>query len=254
MVFDYLFASGKEREAGIITAMAEKSFLAGQLQFLQGQSCDPEIIGISGTFGANAISGLADVPEDYYYLDVGFRRAVLVVILAGKIAVMRPLVFDTALQAGFGLTEDGRGISVLRPENLSTVFATFVRSVRQAIQAARIGMRGQDIPLYLVGPLVTYPGLAEALQTTLSLEVKSCDLLALPLLKVADEAISCRAPGGDAQSLGPRSVARETGPGVQFQKGCIQEERIDSTTAQIYTACRDTAGCAGTADRRLHLA
>jgi len=112
MVFDYLFASGKEREAGIITAMAEKSFLAGQLQFLQGQSCDPEIIGISGTFGANAISGLADVPEDYYYLDVGFRRAVLVVILAGKIAVMRPLVFDTALQAGFGT--DGRRSRDLR--------------------------------------------------------------------------------------------------------------------------------------------
>jgi len=230
MVFDYLFASGKEREAGIITAMAEKSFLAGQLQFLQGQSCDPEIIGISGTFGANAISGLADVPEDYYYLDVGFRRAVLVVILAGKIAVMRPLVFDTALQAGFGLTEDGRGISVLRPENLSTVFATFVRSVRQAIQAARIGMRGQDIPLYLAGPLVTYPGLAEALQTTLSLEVKSCDLLALPLLKVADEAISCR-----HQGVMHRALALALSPGKQGREFNFRKDafRKKGSTQQL---------------------
>ena len=224
MVFDYLFAGRKEREAGIITAIAEKSFLAEQLQFLQGQSCDPEIIGISGTFGATAISALAEVPENYYYLDVGFRRAVLVVILAGQIAVMRPLVFDTALQAGFGLTEDGDGISVLHPEVLPTVFATFARTVRQAIQAARIGMRDQELPLYLAGPLVAYPGLAEVLQTTSRREVRNCDLLTSPLLKVADTAISCRHQGQMHRALALALSPAKPGREFNFRKDAFRKK------------------------------
>ena len=101
MIFDYLLAGRKGQETTVIAAIAKSSFLAGQLQFLQGLSCDPEIIGISGTFGATGISGLAEVPEDYIYLDVGFRRAVLVVITAGQISLLRSLAFDTGLQAGF---------------------------------------------------------------------------------------------------------------------------------------------------------
>ena len=114
-VYDYLFATRKERDAGIITAIAGKSFLAGQLQFLHDQSCDPEILGISGTFGATALAGLPGVPGDYCYLDVGFRRAVLIVMLAGKIAMVRPLVFDTAIQAGYGLAEGSGEVTVLHP-------------------------------------------------------------------------------------------------------------------------------------------
>ena len=224
IMFDYLFAGTKEREAEIITAMAEKTYLAGQLQFLQGQSCDPEIIGISGTFGATAISGLAEVPDDYCYLDVGFRRAVLVLIVAGKIAVMRPLVFDTALQAGFGLTDDGHDISVLHPENLPPVFAAFVRTVRQAIQAARIGMRGQDLPLYLAGPLGTYPGLAEALRTALRCEVKSRDLLASPLVSVADAAVSCRQLGVMHRALALALAPAKPGRTFNFRKDAFRKK------------------------------
>ena len=188
LLFDYLLAGRKGREAAVIAAIADSTIIAEQLRMLQELSLDPEIMGVSGTFGATGIVGLAEVPEDYIYLDVGFRRAVLVAIIAGQIALVRPLVFDTGLQAGFRLTEENQDVSVLRPENLQTVFRTFAQTVRQTMQAARIGMRSEDLPLYLAGPVGDYPGLAEALGDSLGIEVKSCGMVLQPMLKIEDAA------------------------------------------------------------------
>ena len=209
MIFDYLLAARKGQEATVIAAIADSSFLAGQLQLLQGLACDPEIIGISGTFGATGISGLAEVPEDYIFLDVGFRRAVLVVITAGQISLVRSLAFDTGLQAGFRLTEGSHEVSVLRPENLRKVIDTFAQTVRQTLQAARIGMRSEDLPLYLAGPVGAYPGLAESLQDSLGLEVKSSSIVSQPMLKIED-AVAARWQAGAMERALALALAQTT--------------------------------------------
>ncbi len=210
MIFDYLLAGKKGREAEVIAAITDSTFLAEHLGILQGLSLDPEIVGISGTFGATGIGGLAGVPEDYIYLDVGFRRAALVAIVAGRISLVRSLVLDTGLQAGFRLTEGGHDISVLRPENLENVFRTFVQTVRQTMQAAKIGLRSQDLPLFLAGPVGAYPGLAETLQDSLGLEVKTCSILLQPMLKLEDAAAARWQAGAMERAL---ALALAVSPG-----------------------------------------
>jgi general secretion pathway protein L len=224
MIFDYLLAGQKGREAAVIAAIADSSFISEHLQMLQGLSIDPEIIGVSGTFGATGIVGLAGVPEDYIYLDVGFRRAVLVAIIAGQISLVRPLVFDTGQQAGFRLTEENQDVSVLRPENLQTVIRIFAQTVRQTLQAARIGMRSQDLPLYLAGPVGAYPGLAEALQDSLGLEVKSCGMLLQPMLKIEDAAAARWQAGAMERALALALAPGKSRREFNFRKDAFRKK------------------------------
>lgn len=209
-VFDFLFANTKDQDSSVITALAERSYLTEQLDLLKGLSIDPEILGISGTYGAALHGELVDIPEDYIFLDVGFHKAVLVLVVAGQINLIRPLVFDAGLLAGFRLTEDQLSACPLRPEQLPTVFSTFSRSVRRTIIAIREKLQDRIPPLYLAGPTGSYPGLAKALHSETGIEVKRSEMRSLPFLKIEDEVASCWQAGSMDRAL---ALALALGPG-----------------------------------------
>lgn len=186
LMFDFLLAHNKGQGASVIAAIAERSFLTEQMEVLQRLSLDPEIIGISGTHGAIRLGELHGVPESYIFLDIGFHRAVLVLILAGKISLVRSLVFDAGFQADFRLNRTHLDVSPLRPENLAIVYSSFAKSVRQTISLARVGLQNDDLPLYLAGAVGFYPGLAEILHSEIGIEVKPSSLQSRPLLKLGD--------------------------------------------------------------------
>ncbi|MDP3480862.1 MAG: PilN domain-containing protein [Desulfoprunum sp.] len=224
IVFDFLLANKKGKNSSVITAIAERAFLAEQLELLQRLAVDPETLGISGTYGAARLGGLADIPEDYIFLDVGFRKAVLVLIFAGQIALVRPLVFDVGLQAGFRLTEDRLDVFPLRPENLALVYSAFARAVWQTLLAARGGLQSQDIPLYLAGPVGSYPGLAEALHSETGIEVKQCDMRSMPFLKIEDEIASCWHAGSMDRPLSLALGAEKNGRVFNFRKDGLRKK------------------------------
>ncbi len=224
MTFDFLLAQNKGRNASVIAAIAERSFLSEQLELLQRLSVDPEVLGVSGTHGAVRLGELAGVPENFIFLDIGFQKAVLVLIIEGQIALVRSLVFDAGLLAGFRMTEDRRDVSPLRPENLATVYATFGRSVRQTILAARVGLQGQDLPLYLAGPLESYPGLAEALHSETGIEVNSCTLRSRPLLQIEKGIDSRWHAGSMDRALALALEPKKSGHVFNFRKDELRKK------------------------------
>jgi general secretion pathway protein L len=195
MVCDFLLANNKGRGTSVIAAMTERSFVAEKLEVLKKLGVDPEILGISGTCEAICLGENPGTAESYIFLDIGLHKAVLILVIERTIALVRPLAFDAGLQAGFQINVGGQGVSPLRPENLASVYASFARSVRQTLLVARIGLKSQDLPLYLAGPVGAFPGFAEALRGEIGLEVFTSSLSSSPLLKI-EEGLAPPCPAG----------------------------------------------------------
>lgn len=195
MVFDYILSQIQGKSSSIVAAMAERSFISDRLEMLRGLSIDPEIFGISGTFGALSQADLAGTAESFLFLDIGFQRAVLIMMTRGRISLVRSLAFDTGSTAGLALMENGKNALSLSPEKLDHVLSTFARSVRQTLLAARIGQLDGDFPVYLAGPAGQTPGLAERLRLELDLDIIHCSLQSRRLLKISDEPL-CRNHAG----------------------------------------------------------
>lgn len=195
VMVDFLLANNKGRGTSAIAAVAERSFLLDKLEILRKLSIDPEILGISGVCGAICLSENPGIAESYVFLDMGFHKAELILIIEGAIAFVRSLVFDAGFQAGFQISEDGQSVYPLRPENLALAYESFARSVRQTLLVARIGLKSQGLPLYLAGPVGSFPGIADALREEMGLDVFHASLHPSPSLKIEEELVS-RGPAG----------------------------------------------------------
>ena len=223
IVFDFMTAH-KGRETSVIAAIAERSFLAEKLELLKKLSIDPEILGISGVSGAELLREFTKIKEDCIFLDIGFHKAVLILIVAGQIVLVRPLVFDAGLQAGFRMAEDKLNVIPFRPENLEAVLNTFFRSLRQTILVAGVGLQGHDLPLYLAGPVSSYPGLAEAFHSEMGIEVKKWDMRSAPHLKIEDGIASRWHAGSMDRALALALSSGKSGQDFNFRKNELKKK------------------------------
>jgi len=223
MVFDYLLAKKNGTEAEVLAATAEKTFIDEQLRALQALLLDPESLGISGIHGALETCQLAGAAERFLYLDVGFRRAVLVLILAGQITLVRSLVFDSGLQAGFRITEGTGDVSAIRPENSAKTYSSFAHAVRQTLLASRTGLEGRDLPLYLAGPLSASSGLADALRTELGTKVHVPDLLSLASVEIKEELAAKWHAGAMDRALALALGNTKSSRGFNFRQGRLKK-------------------------------
>ncbi len=225
MLFDFLLANKKGKDATVIAAIAERSFLVERLELLQKLLVDPEMLGISGVSGALLLAEFPDVPEDYIFLDIGFHKAVLVLVNSGQISLVRPLVFDAGMQAGFRMAENRRDASPVRADNLGTVIRAFARSVRQTILVSPVGLQGQQgLPVYLAGPVGCYPGLDEALHSELGMEVRGCDMRSKPLLKIEEEVASLWHVGSMDRALALALTSKKGGRDFNFRKDELRKK------------------------------
>jgi general secretion pathway protein L len=223
MVVDFLLSRKPGGEADVLTAAAQKKYLDEQLELLRSISIDPETLGISGTHGAVGIYELAGGPERFVYLDCGFRRATLVLAVAGQITLVRSIAFDPGQQAGFQLTEDKREVSAIRPEFTATVFSSFARSVRQTILASRTGLDGRDLPLYLTGPLSVSPDLTNILKAELGIEVLVANQLSIPQVTIEEEVALRWHAGAMDRALALALSNEKSGKLFNFRKGGLKK-------------------------------
>lgn len=223
MAFDFLLTKKAGAEANVLAATVAKAFLDERLGSLRALSLDPEFLGISGIHGALEACQLTGEAERFLYLDVGFRRAVLLLIVADQITLVRSLVFDPGLQAGFWITEGTGEVLAIRPTNVAKTYSSFARAVRQTILASRTGLEGRDLPLYLAGPLSASSGLADTLRSELGVEVHVPDLLSLPFVEIREEVAAKWHAGAMDRALALALGNTKSGRVFNFRQGRLKK-------------------------------
>ena len=183
LLVDAIATPSGDGKADVIAAMIEREILAERLSLLLELGLDPEIVTVSGVQTAVRLLELPGCPADLIFLDIGLRRATMIVALNGRIVLIRPLDFD-GLRAEIGFGDNPAAIIAKRPEHLAEIYATFASAVQQTMLAAQ--MREKAVPVYLSGPACRLQGLSAALKDALGAEIRTCDLLRQqPFLKAA---------------------------------------------------------------------
>lgn len=217
LVVDALVTPSGDGKADVIAAMIERESLAERLSLLLGSGLDPEMITVSGVPTAARLLELPGCPADLIFLDIGLRRATMIVALAGRIVLIRPLDFD-GLRAEIGLGDNPTAIIARRPEHLAEIYTTFASAVQQTMRAAQ--MREKAVPVYLSGPACQLRGLSTALKDALGVEIRTCDLLRQqPFLKAAPGIEGRWVPWIMDQALALGMQPGRSRKGFNFRKG-----------------------------------
>ena len=177
LIVDSLVMAGREKESAVIAAFAEKTFLAERLEVLQELGLDPEIVAVSGAQCALQLARRH--PErDFILLDCGCRRVTLFAVIAGKMRLVRPLIFDDGGLADFHMDKNSQFVSAKRPEKREDTFKSLAREIRRTLYA--LDDVDPQIPFVLTGPLVGVPESVDGLADALGNRVDVCDLLSAP--------------------------------------------------------------------------
>jgi general secretion pathway protein L len=185
LVVDALPAQPAGRQTGVIAVMLEREFLAERLALLKNLGLDPEIVTVSGLQTAVRLLEVPDCPPNLILLDIGLQRATVIVVLNGRAVLIRPLGFGNGESgADFRFNKSSGLIEPSSPKHLPEICREFGAEVRQAIRAAELS--GQDMPIYLTGPMGQQQALVKHLKEFFGVEVRVCDLLSqLPAVKIA---------------------------------------------------------------------
>jgi general secretion pathway protein L len=216
LLVDAISAPPDNQKTDIIAAMVERDFLADRLSRLLELGLDPEIITVSGV--QTAIRLLELHPPHLILLDIGLRRATMIVALNKQIVLIRPLGFDdgrsrTDFQFGENLTE----ILPCRPEYSLDAYSALAASVKQTLLAVQI--QDPAVPIYLSGPLGQLPGLSAYLEGSIGAEIRMCDLLGQqPFLKASAQVKSRWNPWIMSQALALGMQGGKGRRGFNFRK------------------------------------
>ena len=190
LLIDAIIAREENQKSQVIAAMIDRDLLATRLAALQTLGIDPETVTISGTPTALLLTHTPDLPADFLLLTLDLQRATLILVRSGHISVIRPLVFDPGLQAGFHVDQDSRSIKVFRPENLESTFQALCIAIQQTLQSV---FYARELVVYLSGPVGVLPGTVDRIQAGLGGICKSCTLVS-GVLTAMDGLVS-RVPG-----------------------------------------------------------
>ncbi len=176
LVVDAVPARLEGKKTEVIAAMLKRDVLSKVLTAANAAGLDPEIVTVSGSESASRLTRLPGGPTNFVFLDLGLRRATMIVVQNTWIVLIRPLAFDfgrSRAECRFdpGLTR----VLPTRPESLEDAFAVLVLAIRQTLRAVSGPMACP--PIHLSGPAALLPGLAAFLGDSLGVEIKHFDLL-----------------------------------------------------------------------------
>ena len=174
LLIDAIIAKEEKQKSQIIAAMIDRDLLATRLAALLALGIDPETVTISGTPTALLLTHTPDLPADFLLLTLDMQRATFILVRSGHIRVIRPLVFDPGLQAGFHVDQDSRDIKVFRPENSESTFQAFCIAIQQTLQSV---FHAGELAVYLSGPVSALPGTTDRIQSGLGSVCQSCTLV-----------------------------------------------------------------------------
>ncbi len=194
LVYEFLTVGDGAHGTMVQAAMIERRVIAEELAQLQAHAIRPGIVTISGTAQALALARLSG-ENDFFYLDVGLRRATLVRIAGGKIHLLRSLNFCAAGTADFSLTAEGGYATTLDGDRCREAFRSVARSVRQTLLASGAERDIDGLTVFLGGPMSTFPGLADVLQKGLPLHVETYAFDFSPGMMVTGDCGSSWPPG-----------------------------------------------------------
>lgn len=177
LLIDAMIAREGKQKSQVIVAMIDRDLLAARLATLQALGIDPETVTISGIPTALRLTHTPDLPADFLLLTLDLQRATFILVRSGHISVIRPLVFDPGLQAGFHVDQDSKSIKVFRPENIENTFQALCIAIQQTLQSV---FHARELSVYLSGPVGALPGIADRIQTGLGGICQSCRVSAVP--------------------------------------------------------------------------
>ena len=205
LLIDAMIAREGKQKSQVIVAMIDRDLLATRLATLQALGIDPETVTISGIPTALRLTHTPDLPADFLLLTLDLQRATFILVRSGHISVIRPLVFDPGLQAGFHVDQDSKSIKVFRPENIENTFQALCIAIQQTLQSV---FHARELSVYLSGPVGALPEIADRIQTGLGGICQSCRVSAVP---TAMDGLVSRAPRMQGMDV-PVSLTTETAP------------------------------------------
>jgi type II secretion system protein L len=174
LLIDAMIAREGKEKSQVIAAMIDRDLLATRLATLQALGIDPETVTISGVPTALRLTHSPDLPADFLLLTLDLQRATCILVRSGHISLIRPLVFDPGLQAGFHVDLDSKSIMVFRPENIESTFQVLSIAIQQTLQSV---FHARELAVYLSGPVGALPGTADRIQAGLGGVCQSCTLV-----------------------------------------------------------------------------
>jgi general secretion pathway protein L len=182
---DFLPSVSKGAGTEILAAMIDRSFFAETLAMFQSQGMDPEIIGVSGLQTAALIAANAEGGNSFVVLDVSFKQATLILVDAGKLALIRSLAIDSEEIAGFSFSKADCKVVADNPEGFSEIVRQLALPLEQTlISVGRSHLLETNAPCYIDGGVGMFPEVFELLKSTLPLTVQPCNIAEQPLLKI----------------------------------------------------------------------
>lgn len=183
---DALVTRINRQKSQIIAAMVDRELLTATLEQLARLQITPQTISVSGLATALRILHSPAAPAEFLLLDISLQGVLLILGREGRIDVIRPLIFDAGLQAGFQLSADQQSIQALRPEHITDSVTNLCAAVRQTLQS--LFYTGSPT-IFLCGPLATVAEINTQIQSGLGpvcqlittlLPEDDCSLLSSP--------------------------------------------------------------------------
>lgn len=173
VITDSLVSSEKDGGASVVAAMVDRAFLRQRLDELARLGIDPNIVAVSSIQAALQLARNKK-EGDFVLLDASCRRLTMFVMAAGRMRLVRTLVFDDGQGANFTIDKNSQQVSARRPDKIGDTLKIMGKEINHTLFALEDAKF--DLPIYLSGPLAGVKDSLELLKKVLGRRVLLCDL------------------------------------------------------------------------------
>ncbi len=180
LVVDFLPVASGDTGTRVLAAAVERSHLAGMLETFTASGLQPQVMELRSLPLASALLREEEAPADGLCLDLGLRRATLVLWHRGKVALVRSvLIGEGGLGRLLDTAPDGIGLEAVSGEEQSRALGRLAREIRLTVNGfAASGVADyQPGRLFLTGCGALLPGIARRLEAELGIACESLNLL-----------------------------------------------------------------------------
>lgn len=178
LLIDAMITRVDQQKSQVIAAMINRELLANRLASLQTLGLDPETVTISGIPTALRLINSPDRPADFLLLIIDLQRVTFILVRSDHITLIRSLIFDPGLKAGFHIDENSNNIKAFRPEHIDDTFLTLCTTIQQTLQSL---LNDHKIAVYLSGPVGTMEETAGRIEEGLGVLCQSCTVVGADL-------------------------------------------------------------------------
>lgn len=176
LLTDFMIAGEDPKGRRVIAAMIHRELLAQRLSALQALGMDPEVVTISGIPTALRLLHSPEAPRSFMLLVIDLQEATCILVHSGHVILIRSLIFDPGLAAGFELHAD-HTITTFRPENVEPTFQALCAAIRQTLQSTDPALDPDGIPVLLTGSVGALTETVEHIRSGLGDLCQGCSAL-----------------------------------------------------------------------------